>query len=90
MYREKSDLSGRAAFITGGGRGIGLCTAEALLEHGARVVISDRDPAVLEAGRADLTEKGWEVDAVTLDVTVPRPSPAPRQRPTNGTAASTS
>ena len=69
MYREKSDLSGRAAFITGGGRGIGLCTAEALLEHGARVVISDRDPAVLEAGRADLTEKGWEVDAVTLDVT---------------------
>lgn len=69
MYREKSDLSGRAAFITGGGRGIGLCTAEALLEHGARVVISDRDPAVLEAGRADLTEKGWEVDAVALDVT---------------------
>ncbi|KQQ81845.1 SDR family NAD(P)-dependent oxidoreductase [Aureimonas sp. Leaf324] len=69
MYREKSDLSGRAAFITGGGRGIGLCTAEALLEHGARVVISDRDPAVLEAGRADLAEKGWEVDVVTLDVT---------------------
>ncbi|MBB3935620.1 SDR family NAD(P)-dependent oxidoreductase [Aureimonas phyllosphaerae] len=69
MYREKSDLSGRAAFITGGGRGIGLCTAEALLEHGARVVISDRDPAVLEAGRAELAEKGWEIDAVTLDVT---------------------
>ncbi|WP_416355059.1 SDR family NAD(P)-dependent oxidoreductase [Aureimonas phyllosphaerae] len=69
MYREKSDLSGRAAFITGGGRGIGLCTAEALLEHGARVVISDRDPAVLDAGRAELAEKGWEVDAVALDVT---------------------
>ncbi|WP_061932041.1 SDR family NAD(P)-dependent oxidoreductase [Aureimonas sp. AU22] len=69
MYKQKSDLSGQAAFITGGGRGIGLCTAEALLEHGARVVISDRDPAVLEAGRAELAEKGWQVDAVLLDVT---------------------
>ncbi|RIY01937.1 SDR family oxidoreductase [Aureimonas flava] len=69
MYKQKSDLSGRAAFVTGGGRGIGLCAAEALLEHGARVVISDRDPAVLEAGRAELAGRGWEVDAVVLDVT---------------------
>ncbi|WP_182084970.1 SDR family oxidoreductase [Aureimonas sp. ME7] len=69
MYKEKSDLSGRTAFITGGGRGIGLCTAEALLEHGAQVVISDRDPAVLDAGRAELAEKGWQVDVVALDVT---------------------
>lgn len=69
MYKQKSDLSGRSAFITGGGRGIGLCTAEALLEHGAKVVISDRDPAVLEAGRAELEGKGWQVDTVALDVT---------------------
>lgn len=69
MYKEKFDLSGRSAFITGGGRGIGLCTAEALLEHGARVVISDRDAAVLEAGRAALAAKGWSADAVMLDVT---------------------
>lgn len=68
MYREKYDLSGRTAFITGGGRGIGLCAAEALLEHGANVVISDRDPEVLEAGRIELGGKGWNVDAVLLDV----------------------
>ena len=29
MYLKKYDLSGRTAFITGGGRGIGLATAAA-------------------------------------------------------------
>ncbi|WP_062210316.1 SDR family NAD(P)-dependent oxidoreductase [Aureimonas sp. AU12] len=69
MYKDKYDLTGRAAFITGGGRGIGLSAAEALLECGATVVLSDRDPAVLEAGRAELEAKGWRVDTVPLDVT---------------------
>ncbi len=69
MYKQKFDLSGRWAFITGGGRGIGLCTAEALLEHGAGVVISDMDPAVLESGKAALAAKGYDVEAVVLDVT---------------------
>ncbi|SKA23798.1 SDR family NAD(P)-dependent oxidoreductase [Consotaella salsifontis] len=69
MYLEKFNLKGRTAFITGGGRGIGLCSARALLEAGAAVVISDRDPAVLEEGRRELAELGHEVDAVVLDVT---------------------
>ena len=69
MYLEKFDLSGRKAFVTGGGRGIGLCAAEALLESGASVVLADRDPDVLEAGRIELANKGWTVDAVGLDVT---------------------
>ena len=58
MYLEKFDLGGRKAFVTGGGRGIGLCTAEALLESGASVVLADRDPDVLEAGRIELANKG--------------------------------
>ena len=69
MYLEKFDLTGQTAFITGGGRGIGLCSAQALLEAGAKVVISDISPDVLEAGRAELAAKGWDVDAVQLDVT---------------------
>lgn len=69
MYKQKFDLSGRWAFITGGGRGIGLCTAEALLEHGAGVVISDRDPAVLQRGEAELAGKGYKVETTLLDVT---------------------
>lgn len=69
MFLQKYDLTGRKAFITGGGRGIGLSTAEALLQSGATVVLSDLDPAVLGAGRAELADKGWTVEAVRLDVT---------------------
>ncbi|MCV3207567.1 SDR family oxidoreductase [Mesorhizobium sp. YC-39] len=69
MYLERFRLDGQTAFITGGGRGIGLATAEALAEAGARVIISDMNPDVLEVGRRELTEKGYTVDAVVLDVT---------------------
>ena len=69
MYLDKFRLDGQTAFITGGGRGIGLAAAEALLEAGARVVISDLDPAVRESGRAALAAAGHDVDAVALDVT---------------------
>jgi NAD(P)-dependent dehydrogenase (short-subunit alcohol dehydrogenase family) len=69
MFLEKFRLDGQTAFITGGGRGIGLSTAEALAEAGARVVISDMNPEVLEAGRREMREKGHDVDAVLLDVT---------------------
>ncbi len=69
MYSEKFRLDGKTAFITGGGRGIGLCAAQALAEAGARVVISDVQPDVLEAGRAEMAGLGHTVEAVTLDVT---------------------
>lgn len=68
MYLKKLDLSGRAAFVTGAGRGIGLCAAEALLEAGARVVISDADASLLVSAKAQLAGKG-EVEAVALDIT---------------------
>ncbi|RVP99179.1 SDR family NAD(P)-dependent oxidoreductase [Sinorhizobium meliloti] len=69
MFLEKYRLDGQTAFITGGGRGIGLSSAEALAEAGAKVIISDMNADVLEAGRRELSEKGYEVDAVILDVT---------------------
>jgi NAD(P)-dependent dehydrogenase (short-subunit alcohol dehydrogenase family) len=71
MYREKFDLTGQTAFLTGAGRGIGLAGAEALAEHGAKLVISDHDPAVLAAGRAALAARGYPAEAVLLDVTKP-------------------
>lgn len=71
MYSEKFRMDGKTAFITGGGRGIGLCAAQGLAEAGARVVISDVQPDVLEAGRAALAALGHAVEAVALDVTRP-------------------
>jgi len=42
-------LDGRTAIVTGAGRGIGYATAERLVAEGARVLLSDIDPAVAEA-----------------------------------------
>jgi NAD(P)-dependent dehydrogenase (short-subunit alcohol dehydrogenase family) len=71
MYLEKFRLDSQTAFVTGGGRGIGLAAAEALAEAGARVTISDIDPTVLKSGADALAAKGYQVDAVELDVTRP-------------------
>ena len=40
-------LDGRLALVTGAGSGIGLATAVALADHGARVLLVDRDEAAL-------------------------------------------
>lgn len=71
MYFEKYRLKDKTAFITGGGRGIGLASAHALAEAGARVVISDRDEAILHAGQQALQVSGHDAEAVLLDVTRP-------------------
>ena len=51
-------IRGRTIVITGAARGIGRATAEALLVRGARVVIGDRDVAVLDAAVTDLNRLG--------------------------------
>jgi NAD(P)-dependent dehydrogenase (short-subunit alcohol dehydrogenase family) len=71
MYLEKYNLSGKTAFITGAGRGIGLATAEALAEAGARVMISDIDEGLLASGREALAAKGFEAATQRLDVANP-------------------
>ena len=45
------DLDGRVAVVTGGTKGIGRAIAEALNEHGARVVIGARTAADVPASR---------------------------------------
>lgn len=58
------DLSGKAALITGGSRGLGLQIAEALGEMGARVAITARKAVELEEAKAHL--KGMGIDALTV------------------------
>ena len=49
---EMTYLGGRRAFVTGGGKGIGLAIAARLVEAGAVVTIGDLDPATEVAATA--------------------------------------
>ncbi|MCW2687896.1 MAG: short-chain dehydrogenase/reductase [Mycobacterium sp.] len=62
------NIRGKTIAITGAARGIGHATAKALLARGARVVIGDRDVAVLESAVAGLSRLGM-VSGHPLDVT---------------------
>ncbi|MFO1210424.1 MAG: glucose 1-dehydrogenase [Amaricoccus sp.] len=69
MYADKFRLDGRVAVVTGGGRGIGLCCAEALAEHGATVVVADIDASLAAEAAATLAGKGYRAEARQVDVT---------------------
>ncbi|MGI9421116.1 MAG: SDR family NAD(P)-dependent oxidoreductase [Geminicoccaceae bacterium] len=69
MFLEKFRLDGKTALVTGGGRGIGFACSQALAEAGAAVVIAEIDPAVGDAGKAELASEGLMVDVVEMDVT---------------------
>ncbi|WP_284946978.1 SDR family NAD(P)-dependent oxidoreductase [Acidisoma cladoniae] len=63
------DLSGRAAFITGGTRGIGLACAHLLGQAGASVTIAGRSVQEGEVAVRSLTQAGVSAQFVALDVT---------------------
>lgn len=50
-------LEGRNAAVIGGTQGLGRATAKALLDRGARVLVTGRDPARAQAARNDLGER---------------------------------
>lgn len=56
----------KVVVITGGGRGIGLATAELLVERGARVVLGDIDDEIVAKAAANLGCEGYPLD-VTSD-----------------------
>ena len=64
-------LEGKIAIITGSGRGIGRAAAELFARHGARVVVSDIDPAPAEETAAVIRGAGGEAITVAGDVTDP-------------------
>lgn len=68
---ELFDLRGQTALVTGGSRGLGLQLAEALGEAGARVIITSRKTADLEAAMAHLKRRGIAADYVAGDAADP-------------------
>ena len=62
------DLTGKAAVVTGSGRGLGLAYAHALAAHGARVVVNDIDEAVAEQAVKSITAAGGTAVAEVVPV----------------------
>src|SRR5271167_4903433 len=65
------ELSGKAAFVTGGASGIGLALGRAFAQAGMRVMLADIEAESLAAAVASLQGVGPEVRGVTCDVADP-------------------
>jgi NAD(P)-dependent dehydrogenase (short-subunit alcohol dehydrogenase family) len=61
-------LVGKAALVTGAGRGLGYGVARAMARAGASVCASDIDPGELARAAAAIREEGGEVLELELDV----------------------
>lgn len=66
LRRERMD--GKAVFITGGSRGLGLAIALEAARRGARVAICGRDSEVLERAAGRLRDRGADVLPLPCDV----------------------
>jgi NAD(P)-dependent dehydrogenase (short-subunit alcohol dehydrogenase family) len=64
-------LAGRAAVVTGGGRGIGAAVATRLAQLGARVVVAARSAGQVTGVAQRITAAGGMAWATTCDVTDP-------------------
>ena len=61
-------LSGKAALITGGSRGIGRAVAAAYAQAGAEVFICGRDECGVAAALREIAEAGGSIDGAAADV----------------------
>lgn len=69
MPRNRFDLSGKVAIVTGGGRGIGKAIALGLAEHGAEVVLSSRTQTQIEQVAQEIRNLGRKALPIAVDLT---------------------
>jgi citronellol/citronellal dehydrogenase len=67
VFRAQS-FAGRTIVVTGGGSGIGRCTAHELASLGAHVVITGRKVEKLEKTVAEIREDGGSVSSLSFDI----------------------
>lgn len=70
QLQELLNLSGKAAIVTGGAKGIGYGISYRLAEAGAKVLVADTDEATAQATAQELVSKGWSAEAVKTDVSI--------------------
>ena len=61
-------FAGETHIVTGGGSGIGRCTAHELASLGATVVLVGRKPDRLETVRAEIAQAGGSAHAIACDI----------------------
>ncbi len=71
MNFPSADLSGKAAIVTGGSKGIGFGMACALAHAGADIVVVSRNLAEGEEAAKEIQAMGRKSIAISCDVTVP-------------------
>ncbi len=64
-------LEGKAALVTGAGRGIGRAIAGKLAACGAAVLVNDIDEAVLREAAAEIRDSGGRAEGFAADLTDP-------------------
>ncbi len=67
VFRDKL-FTGRTFWVTGGGSGIGRCTAHELAALGARVVISGRTAEKLDRVAQEIREDGGLCETIAFDI----------------------
>jgi short-subunit dehydrogenase len=65
------EIGGRVAIVTGASRGLGRHIAEALFDHGVKLIVTARDAEQLESVRASFDRRGTRSVAVPGDITDP-------------------
>ena len=69
MITQYPDLNGKVALVTGGSRGLGAATCQALAANGVNVAVNGRDPAVIDTVVQQITSQGGTAVAAPGDVT---------------------
>ncbi len=67
-YQDMFRLDGKVAIITGASKGIGLSIAQALAEHGAKVVVSSRSQSAVDEAAAGISQQGFEATGLACHV----------------------
>ncbi len=67
VFRD-SLFTNKLILITGGGSGIGRCTAHELASLGARVILAGRRQEALDTVAAEIAEDGGTADTAALDI----------------------